>query len=330
MDREQAIPAPANPARDRSRVSGGPRPVRQRSWGATLNSLMKRWMHSLSRSGIVALLLLANWAAAGEPFFFIQLSDPQLGMFTTNRDFAQETANLELAVATVNRLRPAFVVVTGDLVNQPGDAAQITEYRRIMRQVSQAIPVYNVAGNHDLENVPTPARLAAYTKRFGPDHYAFRHAGLTGLVLNSGIIHSPQQTTNQLAEQERWLRAELQRARQSQAQPIVIFAHHPWFLKSADEPDEYFNLPRERRAAYLALFREFGVKYLFSGHYHRNAVAHDGNLEAITTGPVGKPLGEGKSGLRVVIVRGDQLEHRFYDFGDLPNRISLEAPEPRK
>ncbi|HYV29988.1 MAG TPA: hypothetical protein VEO53_02580, partial [Candidatus Binatia bacterium] len=66
-------------------------------------------------------------AAAGpEPFFFIQLSDPQLGMFTENADFAQETANLEFAVAAVNRLHPAFVVITGDLVNRPGDASQIT------------------------------------------------------------------------------------------------------------------------------------------------------------------------------------------------------------
>jgi hypothetical protein len=57
------------------------------------------------------------------------------------------------------------------------------------------------------------------------------------------------------AAQERWLRTELERARRSQAQPIVIFAHHPWFLKTADEPDQYFNIPRERRATYLGLFR---------------------------------------------------------------------------
>jgi hypothetical protein len=73
------------------------------------------------------------------------------------------------------------------------------------------------------------------------------------------------------------------------------------------------------------LFQEFGVKHLFSGHYHRKAVARAGDLEAVTTGPVGKPLGDGKSGLRVVIVRGDQVEHRFYEFGELPDRIDLSA-----
>jgi serine/threonine-protein phosphatase CPPED1 len=279
--------------------------------------------------GIGMLLLASSTAPAAEPFFFIQLSDPQFGMFTGNHDFAQETANFEFAVATVNRLRPVFVVITGDLVNKPGDAAQIAEYQRLLRKVDSTIPVYTVVGNHDIGNVPTPVRITVYTNQFGADHHTIRHAGFVGIVLDSVVIHSPEQITNQLAEQECWLRTELEHARQSRAQHIVIFAHHPWFLNAAGEPDDYFNIPRERRAAYLTLFHEFGVKYLFSGHYHRNTVARDGDLEAVTTGPVGKPLGEGKSGLRVVIVRDDHIEHRFYDFGDLPNRIDLGAVKPQ-
>src|SRR5436190_19463137 len=117
---------------------------------------MKRLVNITTCLGIGLLLLASSTAPGAEPFFFIQLSDPQFGMSTTNRDFAQETANFEFAVATVNRLRPAFVVITGDLVNQPGDTAQIAEYQRIVRRVDSTIPVYNVVGNHDIENVPTP------------------------------------------------------------------------------------------------------------------------------------------------------------------------------
>ena len=36
-------------------------------------------------------------ARAAEPFFFIQLSDPQFGMFTDNTNFTQETVNFEFA-----------------------------------------------------------------------------------------------------------------------------------------------------------------------------------------------------------------------------------------
>jgi 3',5'-cyclic AMP phosphodiesterase CpdA len=265
-------------------------------------------------------------AHAAEPFFFIQLSDPQLGMFTANADFAQDAANLEFAVTAVNRLRPAFVIVTGDLVNQPGDAAQIAEYRRILARIDPSIPVYSVSGNHDIGNVPTPATIAAYVRAFGPDQYTFRHDGLAGLVLNSALIHSPAQAPELLAAQDRWLRAELKRARDGGAQHLVVFQHHPWFLQNADESDQYFNIPLARRTGLLALFREFGVRYLFCGHFHRNAEAIDGDLHAITTGPVGQPLGGAKSGFRVAIVRADTIEHRYYELGELPVRINLNLP----
>jgi 3',5'-cyclic AMP phosphodiesterase CpdA len=290
-------------------------------------ALKRRLAMAIHGLWVLAVLLLPQPSRAEAPFFFIQLSDPQFGMFTDNTNFAQETANFEFAVATVNRLRPAFVIVTGDLVNKPGDAAQIAEYRRIAGQIDRSIPVYDVAGNHDVGNVPTPASLAGYTNLFGADHYTFRHSGLMGIVLNSSIIHSPQKTSEQLVEQERWLKKELERARGEGARHVVIFQHHPWFLSAADEPDQYFNIPRDRRTQYLSLFREFGVKYLFSGHYHRNAVAHDGELEAVTTGPVGKPLDD-KSGLRIAIVRDEGIEHRYYHFGEVPNQVDLRKKLP--
>ena len=286
---------------------------------------MKRFLASVTQCfWCTAVFLFLNGAArAADPFFFIQLSDPQFGMFTGDKDFVQETANFEFAVATVNRLKPAFVVITGDLINKPGDAAQIAEFQRIVKKVSSSIPVYNVAGNHDVENVPTPASLAAYTNQFGADRYTFRHGEFAGIVLNSSVIHSPQKTTNQLEEQKTWLRSQLESVQQNGATRIVVFQHHPWFLKTAEEPDQYFNIPRERRTNYLALFREFGVKHLFSGHYHRNALARDGDMEAVTTGPVGMPQGGDKSGLRVVIVRDEGVEHRYYHFGEIPNRMDL-------
>jgi hypothetical protein len=39
---------------------------------------------------------------------FIQMSDPQFGMFTKDASFEHETVNFEFAIATANRLKPAF------------------------------------------------------------------------------------------------------------------------------------------------------------------------------------------------------------------------------
>jgi serine/threonine-protein phosphatase CPPED1 len=116
---------------------------------------------------------IAATAPAQEPFF-LQMADPQFGMYTNNVGFAQETANLEFAIATANRLHPAFVVMAGDLVNKSGDPAQVAEYLRVTHLLNPAIPLYNVAGNHDVGNSPTAASLEAYRKIFGKDYYTFR------------------------------------------------------------------------------------------------------------------------------------------------------------
>ena len=284
---------------------------------------------------VPALLLIAALTAAfanvqaqapSAPFFFLQLSDPQFGMYTKDQDFAQETVNFEMAIATANRLKPSFVVVTGDLVNKAGDAAQIAEYKRIAAKIDKSIPLYNVAGNHDVENEPTPESVAAYRKSFGPDRYTFQSGSLAGVVLNSSLIHSPGKAADLADAQRTWLLAELAQLKASGAKHLVIFQHHPWFLKTDDEPDEYFNIPLARRSTYLDLFKQAGVRALISGHYHRNAVAKTGSIDMITTGPVGKPLGDNpQSGMRVVIVRDDGLSHRFYSLAELPATIDLTA-----
>lgn len=281
----------------------------------------------LTLVAITALVLsIGAQAPASPPFFFLQMSDPQFGMFTADKDFAQETVNFEMAIATANRWRPAFVIITGDLVNKAGDARQIAEFHRIAARLDPGIPLYNVAGNHDVGNAPTPASVAAYVASFGPDYYSFRAQTLFGIVLDSSVIYAPGGVRERHDAQDRWLTAELARARDSGARHIVVFQHHPWFLKDAAEPDDYFNIPLARRGLYLDRFRAAGVRMLLSGHYHRNALAESGDLRMVTSAPVGMPLGDGtQSGIRVVIVRDTGLEHRFYALGELPNAIDLKA-----
>jgi 3',5'-cyclic AMP phosphodiesterase CpdA len=269
----------------------------------------------------VAVLAIAPHAAQ-QPFFFIQLSDPQLGMAASNADFAQETVSLEFAIATANRLRPAFVIVTGDVVNKVDDEAQWAEYRRITAKLDRSIPLYNVVGNHDIADPLTPEALAVYTKRLGPDHYTFRYGSLAGIVIDTPIIIATQRVPELAAAQEQWLKTELEQARREGARHIVIFQHHPFFLADPAEPDQYFNIPRDLRGRYLELLNGAGVRYVFAGHLHRNAAGKDGDLEMVTSGPVGRPTGDTKSGLRIVTVTDTGIQHRYYDFGEIPNKVN--------
>ena len=268
---------------------------------------------------------LAGLAAApAAPFFFIQLTDPQLGMTTSNADFAQETANVEFAVATANRLRPAFVIVTGDLVNKTGDGPQIAEYQRILGKLDPAIRAFSIPGNHDLGNEPTPETLAAYTKRFGPDYFSFTVGSFVGIAIDSCLIHTPKNVRAEAEKQDQWFRAELTRARHDGARHIVVFQHHPLFVNDVAEPGGYENIPPDARARLLDLFREAGVRHVFAGHYHQNALARAGDLQVVTTGPIGMPLRGAKSGMRIGVVTDAGIEHRYYDLGDLPNKVALD------
>ena len=259
-------------------------------------------------------------------FFFIQMSDPQFGMYTKDRDFGQETANYEFAIATANRLKPPFVIVCGDLVNKPGDMAQIREYKRISAKLDPSIRLYHVAGNHDVGNQPTPALLDLYRGQFGPDYYGFREGPVYGIVLNSSLIHSPQDAPEAYEKQQTWLSGELKKASASGAPHVVIFQHHPFFLERGDEPDQYFNIPLVRRRPLLESFRAAGVKWLFSGHYHRNSLGRDGEIGMVTTGPVGMPLGNARSGMRLVWVKEKDLTHQYVEFGAMPNDARQPVP----
>jgi 3',5'-cyclic AMP phosphodiesterase CpdA len=278
-----------------------------------------------TKSVLAALALFSPLLNATD-LFFVQMSDPQFGMYSNNADFSQETANFEFAIANANRLRPSFVVVCGDLVNQAGDAAQIAEYLRIAAKLDRSIPLHNVAGNHDVGNSPTPESLTAYRAKFGPDYYTFRHADFTGIVLNSSLIQHPEGAPGEALKQEAWLREQLEKIKSEGARHLAVFQHIPFFLERADEPDQYFNIPLEARKKYLDMLVKYGVHDVFAGHYHRNASGQTDSLRIVTTGPVGKPLGPDPSGIRIVIVRESAMESHYYGLGNIPNQVDVSVP----
>ena len=68
----------------------------------------------------------------------------------------------------------------------------------------------------------------------------------------------------------------------------------------------------------MAILKEAGVKAVFAGHFHQNALARDGELEMITTTAVGTPLGQDPSGFRIVRVTDGSVEHEFFAIAENP------------
>ena len=274
---------------------------------------------------LFACIILFVIPGAGQgPYYFIMMTDPQFGMYAQDKNFTQETANYEFAIATVNRLRPGFAIVLGDLVNKTEDADQILEYRRISGKIDATVPLYHVAGNHDVGRQPTPGTLEAYRKNIGRDYYSFREGPVYGIVLNSSLLCDPALAADAYEKQKSWLEKELQTAKASAAPHIIVFQHHPYFLETAGEADASWNIAAERRQPMLELLQRYGVRHVFSGHTHKNNSGKDGSMEVATIAPVGMAFDkDSASGIVVVSVAGPDLQYRFYEFGKLPNRLGL-------
>lgn len=271
------------------------------------------------------------------PFRFVFMADCQLGCYASFSGMSAEDVRrcagndmrvwpvpavegwewdaqqLEAAVTAVTRIRPAFVVVGGDMVDDLAVEGQYTDLRRIVAGLGD-IPVHWVPGNHDAAfdfTVPTAASLAAYRERFGPDHYAFDHAGAAFIVVNTVVWDHPEEVPDELDRQLSWLETALEDARRRRARHVLVFGHHPLFVHHPDEPDSYWNIPLARRGRLLRLLKAFGARAFFCGHWHRNGGGWDDDLEVAVTGPVGYPLGADPSGFRVVDVGENAVEHRY-------------------
>lgn len=265
-----------------------------------------------------AVSLACRRAGAGEAeepcrFFFVVAADPQL--------FWGPLELWQKAIAEVNRLKPAFLVVCGDLIQDPGNEEQAKAYLEAAEKLDASIPLHNVAGNHDVYSNPTPESIAWYEKRFGKAWGSFEHGGCLFLVLESDLLNQPDRAPELAERQVAWLEKTLREAKSKEFDRIIVFKHFPLCLQKVDEKDQYFNVPGPRRRKLLELFHASGVTAVFSGHHHRNGYVKDGDLELVITSSSGKPLGKDPVGFRIVKVFDDRIEHRYYGYDELPDVV---------
>ena len=240
------------------------------------------------------------------PFFFIQMSDPQFGMFTNNASFERETANYESAIASANRLKPAFVVITGDLINKGQDPAQLAELRRINAKLDPSIPLYLLPGNHDIEVTPTAQTIAFFRKEVGKDYYSWDFGGCHFIGINTTVLFRPD-LPEEIEKQLSWLKEDVTAAAANKPKHMMLFGHHPLFVTRMEEPDNTNSLPTFRRKAIVELLTANHAMFMFAGHLHRNSAGKAGDFEMTSTGPVGRPNGNDPSGFRIVKVFEDHV-----------------------
>jgi 3',5'-cyclic AMP phosphodiesterase CpdA len=279
-------------------------------------------IHKLIISLAIQLIVLVNIFAQNEyePCFFIQLTDPQFGMFEQNVNFERETILYEKAIVGINKLEPDFVVITGDFVHDQNSDAQINEFKRLTSKINTEIPIYYSPGNHDVGKTPDKQSLKKYRKNYGKDRFAFEHKGSLYIGFNTSLIKG--KLTAEESKQYKWLEKQLEKNKDFKH--VIVFCHYPFFIKNVDEQTAYGNIDLEYRKKYLDLFAANGVDVVFTGHHHNNLLNSYGDVQLVTTSSAGKPLGDAPSGMRLITVYENKIEHEYFGFEELPDSVKFE------
>jgi len=178
------------------------------------------------------------------------LADPMV------KDLVHSLEILDGAVDWINtRLRPALVVITGDLVDRGDDLESLKEVKARLDRLT--CPYYPVIGDHD--------RRATYEKVFpGKLDYAFDHRGWHFVCLNANSGRLEPETLE-------WLKADLSA---SQGRPSVVMLHRPL---ASDVLSDYLaarlyggvHLTLENAAQARSLLQSHpDVRLVLSGHTH--------------------------------------------------------------
>lgn len=270
---------------------------------------------------LLAVFVSHGIAADSAPFFFLQLSDPQFGFMDNNKSISAETEAMNKAVAAINQLKPPFVVITGDFVNNSKSKEQIAAYKSMIAQIDSSVMVYMIPGNHDIGKV-SRASIDNYKKNYGETHFSFRYGDCAFIGIDSNIIKEEDKEREEV--QFKWLEQELQKTKDARFK--FVFTHCSVFLKRMDEPVNYSNFSLPMREKYVRLFQKYGVNAIFAGHLHNNAYGKVGNMEMITIGPVGKVLGTGYQGMNLVKVYPDRFISEFIALNQFPKEVVMSDP----
>jgi 3',5'-cyclic AMP phosphodiesterase CpdA len=156
--------------------------------------------------------------------------------------------------AIVDSVRPAFVLITGDLVRDAlrvGEAEARGYYEVFLRERARmSVPVWTVPGNHEifgierhLSLVPATHPLygrAMYRSYLGPDYYSFTHGGVHFVGLNTVDVADLYYYGHVDSTQLRWLERDLTRV--PPTTPVITFNHIPFF-SSAEGLGGYSDNP---------------------------------------------------------------------------------------
>jgi 3',5'-cyclic AMP phosphodiesterase CpdA len=236
------------------------------------------------------------------------LCDPQLGFGKDG--FAADSARFEQEIRQVNELSPDMVIIAGDMVNDIRDEYAVSTIVKLIAKIQP--PVVLTPGNHDLPDPVTADGLAYYRAVFGNDFSYTECKGWAIVSANSQLWRDAPEEEKE-AHQQKLLQT-LQEAKKKK-QSVVLLTHVPPFVVSADEKDEYFNLPLSVRKELLDMAADCGVVVWLSGHTHKTSQRTYANFSILNGETTSVNFDNHSAGFRLLTIYPDR--HFDWDFNAL-------------
>lgn len=169
-------------------------------------------------------------------------------------------------VVEMNRAKPTFVVVLGDLIEDDCEVSDEKNITQIMKSLTKLeCPVHYVAGNHDIQNIPEDK----FVKLLDQDslYYSFDQDNYHGIVLFAKSINHENAVVTE--EQMTWLKHDLDKTKKK----TIVFSHYA--LADQDLTGNYWyeGLPEAclvvNRKRVRDIFEQSKkVIGVFNGHLH--------------------------------------------------------------
>lgn len=272
---------------------------------------MKKFLFlSFALFALLSCSTLKEALSSGGAFTFIQMSDTQLGFYEPYGTFVRTEKMLNHAIDECNEMKPAFVIVTGDMVDKEADEDQFNAYMKAISRLDKKIPIYMVPGNHDMEHFYSKEKFDRYIQRYGYEKFSFIYKNCAFIGFDSNCIR--YDAAEEEALQYAWLRQQLTQAKNKGCRLIFTFCHVPVIYGAPDQPEDYSNFPLKYRQKYLDLFNEFGVAACFAGHTHHPLCTEYKGTYYCIAGATGTTFEGSPSGYHVVNVgKGANWDFKF-------------------
>ncbi|MHA3963747.1 MAG: metallophosphoesterase [Candidatus Thorarchaeota archaeon SMTZ1-45] len=220
---------------------------------------------------LVIAIVLSSTAVVGLSYLQIAVREDDDLNFYVFGDSQGYQGGIEQIAGLANQYRPDFVIHCGDLTPF-GQEEQYSAVSKALNAIE--VPVHITPGNHDIR-LGGGSRYVAY---FGHARYSYDFGQAHFTFFNT--------SANDVTEEEfRWLKNDLS---QAQAEWKFVFTHIPPFDPRVGHEHSLMNETTSSRL--MALFSEYDVNTVFTGHIHMYNVSIRNAVRYVITGGAGASL----------------------------------------